>query len=336
MASLPIYDVKVHRTELLASPHYLARPGFTTSVAWREEKGGHALYSYDGKPINPDLPSAPYGYITNVGHILPNKFFVGATGAWSPKYGASITTAKASFLLGCPDNIPEMAKDWEAATAAAKTIQSSVGTGGTPANWLATENDKTIFRFTRKIFEKKGGDIRSEIKTADWPVAPEYHEHLLAVADTHDVVLLPVYDIDETLVPQPDIERKLRGAFVEVTSKITHYAITKGATVTDSFTADIQQIIILKYGQAPPPTVFNRTSRPVKFGSVASIAQNQAATPTPVKIPTPNTVIPAGTGLLNNGAAGFGGGVNGLVGAEKRKAGASEDGEPAIKKAKIT
>ncbi|KAJ7631632.1 hypothetical protein DFH06DRAFT_1337607 [Mycena polygramma] len=335
MSSLPIYDVKAHRTELLASPHYLARPGFTTSVAWREEKGGHALYSYDGKPVNPDLPSAPYGYIANVGYILPNKFFVGATGAWSPKYGASITAAKASFLLGCPDNIPELAKDWEAATTAARTIQTSVGSGGTPANWLATENGKTTFRLTKKIFEKKGGDSPSDMKTADWPVAPEYQEHLLAIADTHDVVLLPVYDIDESLVPQADIERKLRGALVEVTSKITHYAITKGATVTDSFTADIQQIIILKYGQAPPPTVFKRTLRPVKFGSVAFVAQDKATTPIPVKIPTPNTVIPAGTGVLNNGAAGFGKEATELVGAEKRKGGPSEDGEPANKKAKV-
>ncbi len=98
----PLYNVNAHHAELHQDPTYIARLGFTGSIAWKEEKGGHTLFRCTGKPNNPDGPADPYGFITTCGVVLNSKFFVGTTGAWTDKWGQPISAAKYGFLLGCP------------------------------------------------------------------------------------------------------------------------------------------------------------------------------------------------------------------------------------------
>ncbi|KAJ7096908.1 hypothetical protein C8R44DRAFT_748692 [Mycena epipterygia] len=82
-----------------------------------------------------------------------------------------------------------------------------------------------------------------------------------------------------------------------------HFTISPDAAV-----ADIQQIVILRYGQEAPPVPFMHAARPVCFGSVASAvaaaAPPVAQAPVPVVIPTANTLtnLPRN---LNTGVAGW-------------------------------
>ncbi|KAK7002383.1 hypothetical protein R3P38DRAFT_3215534 [Favolaschia claudopus] len=97
-------------------------------------------------------------------------------------------------------------------------------------------------------------------------------DHLAAIAGTHDVRLLPLYDTDDTLVPENQIEKKLRGALVEVTYRLLHYNMTKEGKLIESFTGEIQQIVIKKHGKEEPRTRFTRAARPLTFGPVSSCA----------------------------------------------------------------
>ncbi|KAJ7080488.1 hypothetical protein C8R43DRAFT_1193507 [Mycena crocata] len=293
--SLPLFDVKAHREKLVQSPHYLARPAFTSSVAWREERGAHVLYTYDGEPNDPDGPAPPYGYMTTLGRVLNAKFFTGAVGSWTPKYNQPISAAKYSIVLGRPED-PVLGPDWDA------------------SYFTVTEGGQRCLRYTMKVFEKKGGECPSGVDIAKWPVQPEYKDHLMAIVPTHDVCLLPVYDIDETLVPHGLVENKLRGALVEMTAKLVHHGFEKNGNPVDSFTAEIQQIVILRYGQAPPANAFRRAARPFRFGAVADLAAaaQPATGPTPIAAATAGIVVPrsnvvhaVGPAALNTTVAGW-------------------------------
>ncbi|KAJ7133740.1 hypothetical protein C8R43DRAFT_1239494 [Mycena crocata] len=100
------------------------------------------------------------------------------------------------------------------------------------------------------------GECPSGVDIAKWPVQPEYKDHLMAIM----------------LVPHSLVENKLRGALVEMTAKLAHHGFEKNGNPVDSFTAEIQQIVILRYGQAPPANVFRRAARPFRFGAVADLA----------------------------------------------------------------
>ncbi|KAJ7036333.1 hypothetical protein C8F04DRAFT_1258185 [Mycena alexandri] len=267
-APIPLFDVSAARTRLHQSPDYLARAGFTSSVGWREDKGGHTLFRYIATPPGPNDPAEPYGYITTVGTVLSNKFFLGPVGAWSNKFGQAISAAKISFMLGRP-SIEEFGRDWDTAIQNAGTIQSSINNGGSPANWIMNENGLECMKMGMKIFEKKGGDSPSGVDISKWPVPSAYKDHLAAIVNTHDVRLLTVYDVDETLVAPASVEKMLRGALVECTYKIMHYSFEKEGSAVSSFTADIQQIVILKHGPPAPAPVFRRAARPIRAAAAA-------------------------------------------------------------------
>ncbi|KAJ7482929.1 hypothetical protein B0H11DRAFT_1915009 [Mycena galericulata] len=74
--------------------------------------------------------------------------------------------------------------------AAAETIQGSISSGGTPANWILLDGNQSSIR-----------------------TCASYQ--------------LPVYDINESLVPPALNEKKLQGALVEVTGGLVHHGFTR-------------------------------------------------------------------------------------------------------------
>ncbi|KAK7033853.1 hypothetical protein R3P38DRAFT_2772963 [Favolaschia claudopus] len=269
-----IYDAKAHRTALMTNPTYFALPNFTDGVGWKEEPtGGHSLYL-----INENTDSADQrGYITQVGYVLPTKYFCGRGGSWQEKNGKPFSNAKYGFLLGRPDDYPLFGADWDAGIEAATAIQKSIVAEGEADHWLDKDSGGKVIRLGMRCFEKKGGDNPSGVDIAKWPVPAHLKNHLAAISNTHDVCLLPVYDVDDTLVSEPLIEKKLRGALIEVTYKLNHWFIKKeNGRHIESFTGDIQQIVIKKYGKPQPRSAFHRAARPIVFAPISAIVAPKA------------------------------------------------------------
>ncbi|KAK6988119.1 hypothetical protein R3P38DRAFT_3229684 [Favolaschia claudopus] len=268
-----IYDVKAHRAALLANPTYVARPDFVRGLGWKEEPtGGHSLYLVAENSDTPDQ----HGYLTQVGWVLPNKYFCGRGGSWSERYGKAFTTAKYGFLLGRPNEYPLLGADWDASLLTASAIQKDIAPDGNCKYWVVDENGAKAMKMGMKCFEKKGGDTACKPAFVVAFISlsnkrPSAGNHLAAIAGTHDVCLLPLYDIDETLVPEALIEKKLRGALVEVTYKLMHYTINTDGEITESFSAEIQQIIIKAYGKTQPSGPFRRAARPLVFKPISAV-----------------------------------------------------------------
>ncbi|KAK6988869.1 hypothetical protein R3P38DRAFT_2804123 [Favolaschia claudopus] len=282
-----IYDVNAHRHALLNNPTYLARPGFIQSVGWKEENGGHTLFLHASEPDVADQ----HGYITQVGLVLPSRYYCGAAGSYSDKYGQPFSNAKYSFLLGRPNEFPELATDWDTSLEVANNIQLSIASGGTPTNWIVDENGSKVIRLGMKIFEKKGGNNPSGIDMTKWPVAANLRDHLAAIIPTHDARHLPLYDEHCALVPPGQIEKKLRGALAEITYKIMRYNFEKDGKIVESITAEIQQIIIKKPGKPQPPAMFSRGAKPVVFAPISTLLA--AASASPASAPPASTQLAA-------------------------------------------
>ena len=93
--------------------------------------------------------------------------------------------------------------------------------------------------------------------TANWPVPDDMSEDLHAFMATHHVKPLAVYNEDKYVEPLA-VNASLKYALVEVHFTLKHFCIRKrDAKPLDSFTGHIEQVIILKPGEA-------RTSRPYK------------------------------------------------------------------------
>ncbi|KAJ7163834.1 hypothetical protein C8R43DRAFT_1122800 [Mycena crocata] len=130
------------------------------------------------------------------------------------------------------------------------------------------------------------------VDIAKWPVQPEYKDHLMAISCREQAA------------------RRVGGNDRQVGSP----RLREEWNSVDSFTAEIQQIVILRYGQAPPANVFCRAARPFRFGAVADLAaaaQPSATGPTPIAAVTPGIVLPrsnvvhaVGPAALNTTVAG--------------------------------
>src|SRR5882757_4782444 len=96
-------------------------------------------------------------------------------------------------------------------------------------------------------------DERPEIDciTANWPVPTDLADEMSALIPTHAVQPLRVYKDDEYVQPN-DVNNLLKGALVEIHFSLKHYRIfrkAEGLKAFDSFSATIEQIVVLKAGE---------------------------------------------------------------------------------------
>ena len=106
-----------------------------------------------------------------------------------------------------------------------------------------------------------------ETLTEQWPVSEKAKEALEHVAQTHNVVPLPVYDEDQECIAPADYHRKLSGAVAEVHFALMHYLIKQEKK--SIFSAVVRQIIVLRAPTAPPvnPLKCSRLSDRPALGS---------------------------------------------------------------------
>ncbi|KAF8524953.1 hypothetical protein JB92DRAFT_2826889 [Gautieria morchelliformis] len=95
-----------------------------------------------------------------------------------------------------------------------------------------------------------------QISFEGWPVTQAWHNELDAVKETQDINLLPVYDLDHTMIWPKDYKWCLLGATVEVHITLIHYLIgKKGSTLV----ADLWEMIVLQPPQGLPQSPTKRS-----------------------------------------------------------------------------
>lgn len=95
-----------------------------------------------------------------------------------------------------------------------------------------------------------------DAETNLWPVPPHLAKELDRIKFDFAVNPLPVYK-NEKFMPAATLKTCLKGALVEVTFNLEHYAIFKqNETPHDSFDADVLQITILEDGEETPLSLF--------------------------------------------------------------------------------
>lgn len=138
--------------------------------------------------------------------------------------------------------------------------------------------------------------------TETWPVTPAHAALLEQIKWTHVALELPVYDTESNLVPPSAVNKALAGALVEITFTFKQVRIKRlEQAAFDSFTATIQQIVILK---AAPPRAVNTFRANMRSGPKRP--QPDPDSPVPIKkartdvVLTPDTIINADLDAVNN------------------------------------
>lgn len=100
----------------------------------------------------------------------------------------------------------------------------------------------------------------TERATAEWPVPERTWAAFEHAALTHNVVPLPTFDEDHSLIAPTNYQKKLCGAVVNVHFGLVHYFIQQEKKSV--FTAVVREIFVLHEPPAPPVN-------PLKCGRLA-------------------------------------------------------------------
>lgn len=108
---------------------------------------------------------------------------------------------------------------------------------------------------TNCLTEEGKIDNTMDEETEHWPVPPRLREELNRIKFEYRAVPLPTY-VYEKFVEPADVNNAIKGALVELHFELHHFAIRKAGQ--DSFNGSIEQIIVLRPGEARPTTVYKR------------------------------------------------------------------------------
>ena len=92
-------------------------------------------------------------------------------------------------------------------------------------------------------------------ETERWPVQPPLRGELNRIKFEYRAVPLPMYVNDKFIEPV-NVNSAIKGTLVELHFELHHFPIQKVAQ--DSFNATIEQIIVLRPGEARPMTAYKR------------------------------------------------------------------------------
>jgi len=137
------------------------------------------------------------------------------------------------------------------ANLAEKSGECSTAQGKEDEDHIATSPEPTV------PINKEEGEVAEAVddETEHWPVPPRLREELNKIKFEYRAVPLAVY-VNDTFIEPADVNNAIKGALVELHFELHHFAIRKKAQ--DSFNATIEQIIVLRPGEARPVTAYKR------------------------------------------------------------------------------
>jgi hypothetical protein len=137
-------------------------------------------------------------------------------------------------------------------------------------------------------------ELKMDETTENWPTPEEMADDFRNTSATHRVQTLPVFH-NEQFVDPVRVNSALKNALVEVHFCLRHYRIQeKGAgRAVDSFSAIVQQIVILKEGVPKPMNPYKRKNvldGPYKPKPFRSVSNSQVRVPEPTGVVQSNAV----------------------------------------------
>lgn len=139
-----VSTLKTHRSNLLLTDTYVATPGFLSGIGWQVENSGHVVVKKE---------SSEDCVITVVGKIVDYRLLVGLHGNYSSKEFGDLSTAKFLFHLGKSEQTP-FEEDFEKVMQNFEKIQVQVAGSPNRVNFIASDMQIQMLRFTRAVFEK--------------------------------------------------------------------------------------------------------------------------------------------------------------------------------------
>ncbi|KAF8529442.1 hypothetical protein JB92DRAFT_2860683 [Gautieria morchelliformis] len=235
-------DAGVVMTKLTDVGYYLGHGDIATKVAFvAGGRMGDRLVAHDA--INEAQPEEVR--LTLVGEISHDGAWLSAEGAYRPASklnpGDKITNAKAKFEL-LPASNPKLSlfrQDWDKYVSNIRSIHKAAlkdkGHRSERKEPVQSTPSRLTIRHALLIERMETDDMTESSREEDdlckldkakmmqisfegWPVSDAWREELDAVKGTHDVNLLPAYDIDHTMILPKDYECCLLGATVKFIS----------------------------------------------------------------------------------------------------------------------
>ncbi|KAJ7693497.1 hypothetical protein B0H14DRAFT_3897925 [Mycena olivaceomarginata] len=299
------FSSSFHRNSLLRTKQYLAGSLFPSSAVWTRSGKMNTLTEAMPGPIDPDGPAAPDAIVIAVGIVSEDQLKVTPVGNWSTYTSENYKKkefgkdSKYTFSIISPKNDPVFAADFPVCIAALNKQQNSVSKTGINKWLLVKDGNDDAIRFSFKVFEPKtAANKDTDINIKMWPVPTECRDELAKIAESHVIRPFIVYDTDGSIVEPLDIPSKLSGALVECSFGIVHYHFG----TDDSFSAIINQVMILRPAQVKPPSPFKAASRPYRPPTLSPqqvYAQENKAVesftlpisrPGPSNLPTPGSL----------------------------------------------
>ncbi|KAF8067608.1 hypothetical protein FPV67DRAFT_1364958, partial [Lyophyllum atratum] len=236
---------------------YVASDASLSRLGWKREGMGNVL-------VNKKTSEKLVAVI--VGEVLDEGLCCGPLGNFTKTgdYPRPLASAKNTFVLGKPTTMPGFNADWDQSIRVIRNWEDSIAMTDTRNNFVDTVGDDSILRFSSPCFEKGDKPLQSsdpvDEETANWPIPDSQRVDLFKIHKTHHVLPLPVYDKAGKFVPSPDANFAMKGALVEVSFTVKHYAI-KRAPAYDSFSGIAEQVVVLQKGKPAAENVFRKNMR---------------------------------------------------------------------------
>ncbi|KAJ7273972.1 hypothetical protein C8J57DRAFT_249598 [Mycena rebaudengoi] len=248
-STLPIFDVIAHRAQLHTTTWYCANPNIVSFHGWRRRDGADLLCELHRGPVDANSPAEGTSCLVVVGVVSDYKFSVAAEGNWVPAYG-DMGKCKSYFCLEKPDE-NGFAEDWDPTMANIRRIDGALCDPTLAVNFRTKDRQDLMLRFSWPMFIPKNGNPPLTNNDA-WPVKPQNKPHLTQALLKYDVNPPRLFDVDGTVVPITEANLRMKGALVEVTFQYKHHSIRKGDGMSESFSGEMIQAIILQRPRLRP------------------------------------------------------------------------------------
>lgn len=143
-------DLNTCREKLLKSTVYAASPIFADTFSWHSQRTGQVLVKTKNKQN---------AVLAVVGRVLENRCDCSAKGNFDNRTWEKLAKAKYQFLLGKPQNTV-FAGDFDTALKKLNGLQNTIATWPERENFIVRDNQETVLRFTRTIFEQRRPTIK--------------------------------------------------------------------------------------------------------------------------------------------------------------------------------
>ncbi|KAJ7098742.1 hypothetical protein B0H15DRAFT_797412 [Mycena belliarum] len=252
------YDAASTAVQHVQSLNYAALGSMPNAHVWRPHKTGWVLREKREGPDLPHLPEEQFAHVAVVGVVSDNQPRIGPAGDFVVDKGKDLWKAKYRMVIERPDNAV-FACGWTATEENLTHVESMITEKPTTWFWEKgrTKDAARGIRLGFSMWTAKSEGKGSDVDLCDWPIEKGAEELYATTAKTWDLKILPLWDIDDTLVRPTDVMKVLPGCLVEA-----HFGLTYSDFKTSwPLIGEIKELKILQRRRQAPPELY--VARPI-------------------------------------------------------------------------